>query len=352
MVGKSTSTSVNRERFLTLWRAIQSRLGLEQTFLVVQSVLAALAITPFGLWRLAHGDLAQAWIDLGLVLTMVALAVLGVFGRHLRVISLLFALVYTLGSAVVVYRVGPDALFWIFPAVVAVFFVVRAREAFVISLVGLCLNAALATRLTTGFETWTFVATNLLVCVFVYFFASRLRLDNNRLQAENTVDPLTRAGNRRLLDDMLAHAVNRTDRHPHSVLMLDIDFFKTVNDRFGHVTGDMCLARLSAEVVGLLGKDEGWFRYGGEEFVLLVPAAEAGAVALAERIRQHIAQAALIREASITVSIGVAVHREGETAHEWLRRADDALYEAKNTGRNRVCVSKIEARRTGLQSQV
>jgi diguanylate cyclase (GGDEF)-like protein len=323
---------------LVLWRAIQSRLGREQTFLVLQSVLAALAITPFGLWRLWRGNVAQAWFDLVLVGTLLLLAALGVFNRHLRLVSVLFALVYTVGSAVVVYRVGPAGLFWVFPAVVAVFFVVRAREAFVISLLGLALNTFLALRLTTPFETMTFVVTNLLVCVFVYIFSSRLRLDNYRLLAESTVDPLTRAGNRRLMDDTLAHLV--AEPHgPHAVLMLDIDFFKTVNDRFGHATGDLCLSRLSTEVMGLLRNGEKWFRYGGEEFVLLVPGDDAIAVALAERIRVHVAQAALVRETPITVSIGVASHWPGESVHAWLRRADDALYEAKNTGRNRVCVS-------------
>lgn len=338
--------------FFASWRQRYQGLLPEQSFVVLQSALAALAITPFGVWRLLRGEVVQGLFDLGLVLTLLGLALFGAALRHFRVISVLFALAYTLGCAVVVARVGPAALLWSFPATVAVYFVVRAREALAISLFGLCVNSWLVHRLNSVFETWTFVTTSLLVGVFVYIFSRRMRIDNYRLQTQSTVDPLTRAGNRRLLDDMLAQLVARGAREPQSVLMLDIDFFKDVNDRFGHAAGDLCLARLVSEVKSLLNAHEHVFRYGGEEFLILTPSDEVAALALAERVRAHIEQLALIRDARITVSIGVARWAAPETVHEWLRRADDALYEAKQTGRNRVCVNRKKEARSGTGCSV
>lgn len=322
------------------WSAAHARLVMEQAFLIQQSILAAVAVVPFGLWRLWRGDFAQGWFDLGLAALLGVLAVLGTRGQHVRVINLLFALTYTLGSAWVVHSVGPTGLFWAFPAAVAVFFVVRSREAVGINLFGLGLNCTLILDEADAFLIATFVSCQLLVSVFVWMFAHRLRLDNKRLQAENTIDPLTQAGNRRHLDDTLANIVQSASPGPYSLLMLDIDYFKSVNDQLGHAAGDLCLARLSAEVRALMAPGQQWFRYGGEEFLLLVPQGTEAAAAWAETLRSRIAAAPLMREGTITVSIGVATHAPGENVHQWLRRTDDALYEAKNTGRNRVCVSR------------
>jgi diguanylate cyclase (GGDEF)-like protein/PAS domain S-box-containing protein len=165
-----------------------------------------------------------------------------------------------------------------------------------------------------------------------------------RLQTMATTDALTGLANRRQLDDMLALELRRALREaqPLSVLLLDIDHFKTVNDLHGHQAGDAVLrdmGRLLAQFPQRAGDLAA--RFGGEEFVLVLQGADAAqAGAVAERVRRAVAQAALGRFAAgdTTVSIGVAstVALAAPDAEALLGQADSALYAAKRAGRNRV----------------
>lgn len=311
----------------------------EQALLVFQSTLAALAITPFGFWRLLRGDWGQGFFDFSLVLMLGGLAYLGLHGRRLRAISFVVASLYVLSSLLVAYQFGPLGHYWFFPAIVAGFFVVRSGEALWLAGLGLGAHVLLASRQGWGAEVATFGATSLLVCVFIHIFTTRLRQDNRRLYLDSTLDSLTGAGNRRLLDDVLAELPRGEDQEQMSLLMLDIDHFKTINDQYGHAIGDLCLNRLAHLVMSDLQPNQRLFRYGGEEFVVLVHAGAAEACHLAEQLRSAVEQTQLIREARITVSIGVATRAVHERVHAWMRRADDAMYEAKQRGRNQCCVA-------------
>ena len=309
----------------------------ERVLLIFQSVLAAVAITPFGLWRLWHGETAQGLFDVGLVCALMALAYLAREIPWQRPISRAVAVIYVAASLVVTHAFGPLGQLWFFPAMVAAFFVLRSGEAFAVSLVGILLQLSMATAQDAwNARTSTFAATSLLVCFFIYAFSTRLRQDNNRLYTDSTIDSLTGAGNRRLLDDTLAGLRPATANAPTTLLMFDIDHFKTVNDRFGHATGDLCLQRLADRVRQRLGPSGKFYRYGGEEFVALLDMPANAAVALADTLREDIAASTLIRDGQITVSIGVAVRKPDEPVRDWVRRADDAMYAAKGAGRNRV----------------
>jgi diguanylate cyclase (GGDEF)-like protein len=153
-------------------------------------------------------------------------------------------------------------------------------------------------------------------------------------------DPLTGIGNRRRLDQALEAEINRTERSGQKLcaLMADIDFFKKINDNYGHETGDVVLRAFA----GLLRKQtrptDILARYGGEEFVILMANCDlASAVALAERIRSTVAATGIEPlSAPITASFGVAELQKGETGDSLINRADEALYKAKQSGRNRV----------------
>lgn len=311
----------------------------DQALLVFQSTLAALAISPFGIWRLSRGDWGQGVFDLALVLALLVLAYLGLKEQRLRSIGLVVASLYVLASLFVAYQFGPLGHYWFFPAIVAGFFVVRAGEALWLAFFGLVAHVLLASRQGWGAELGTFTATSLLVCVFINLFATRLRQDNRRLYRDSTLDSLTGSGNRRLLDDVLAELPQGPDAVEMSLLLLDIDHFKNVNDQFGHAIGDLCLNRLAHLLMTNLQPEQKLFRYGGEEFVVLTPGNAMDAHALAERLRTDVEDTQLIREAKITMSIGIATRRLHENAHDWMRRADDAMYEAKKLGRNRCCTA-------------
>lgn len=163
----------------------------------------------------------------------------------------------------------------------------------------------------------------------------------NRLR-QSGYDELTRAYNRRRVLDILAHEKIRCDRGagPFSVCLVDIDLFKNVNDRFGHRAGDLALQTFVKIAQGELRAIDFIGRYGGDEFLMaLIQTPLAGARECAERVRKQMELADCpdrSEDCRVTVSIGVAQYRPGELLDETLHRADEALYRAKMTGRNRV----------------
>ena len=168
---------------------------------------------------------------------------------------------------------------------------------------------------------------------------------NSRLRESNRRDVLTGMFNRRhfreVFEQMLHHSAET--RQPISLLLIDLDHFKQVNDDFGHLAGDECLRTLARTLADCLAPESAvTARFGGEEFVVVLPGVSAARVlAIAERVRQHISALPVRyggKEITITASIGVFNVPTGSAIHvdEALHQADDALYAAKNAGRNRV----------------
>ena len=180
----------------------------------------------------------------------------------------------------------------------------------------------------------------------------RLRQEVARARQESLADGLTGLTNRRGFDQALTDCLTAKDDSGHGpcLLITDIDHFKHINDSYGHLFGDKVL-RAIAQVVkdSVKGRDTA-ARYGGEEFAILLPDTPIeGAQTLAEQIRTKVERCRIKRSGSenaidaITISIGVTVHRAGEAAHDFIARADSALYHAKNQGRNRVAVAPAAA---------
>lgn len=158
------------------------------------------------------------------------------------------------------------------------------------------------------------------------------------------LDPLTLVGNRAALDIALHRELQLAERHHQdlSLLMIDVDHFKHINDKYGHVRGDQVLKDIATVIQSVCRSSDVTFRYGGEEFVVILGKTNAkGARIIAERIRNQIANCHLEHNGdrlSVTVSIGVATHirDQKDTVKELFERADNALYKAKGEGRNRV----------------
>lgn len=161
---------------------------------------------------------------------------------------------------------------------------------------------------------------------------------------EAHTDPLTGVANRRAFDKFIVEKISQTieEKTSLSCLILDIDFFKRVNDEFGHLVGDSVLRYLAKTLKNMTKGEDLVSRFGGEEFIVVLPHTECrDAYALAQKIRSRIEQAKFnIRDKEkllkFTVSIGVATMQKGEPIDNFLERADKALYMAKSTGRNRV----------------
>lgn len=161
-------------------------------------------------------------------------------------------------------------------------------------------------------------------------------LDVARLSRLAITDPLTSALNRRALDQLLPQAEGERVL-PICAVAIDLDRFKSVNDRFGHGAGDLALRAVVRLMTSVLRQSDRVVRLGGEEFLLVLPGVDrAGAQAIAERVRAAVAAADILPDARLTISAGVAEQAPGEDRDSLLARADKALYQAKSKGRDRV----------------
>ncbi|CAN5565403.1 hypothetical protein BH23CHL10_BH23CHL10_06350 [soil metagenome] len=175
----------------------------------------------------------------------------------------------------------------------------------------------------------------------------RLDRERGRLDRETRLDALTGLANRRAFDSRLSHEVDRTTGGgTFAVVMIDIDRFKSINDRLGHATGDTVLRWLGERLGAAARRGDFVARYGGEEFVAILPdAAPSDAAAWAERLR-HVIRAAPPPglEVSVTASLGVAGWSDGDTGRAVVDRADRGLYLAKGGGRDRVVLVEHDGR--------
>jgi diguanylate cyclase (GGDEF)-like protein len=170
-------------------------------------------------------------------------------------------------------------------------------------------------------------------------------------------DHLTKSFNRHYIMDSLAREKGRTDRsnNPFSICIFDLDHFKLLNDDYGHLVGDRILRGFAQRVRGELRTMDAvnrsehrrsFGRFGGEEFIAILPATNLeGAARAAERIRKSVHDRVFDDTYKVTVSVGVAEYKRGEAISQLLKRADQALYQAKDNGRDRVCVSELKKAR-------
>lgn len=314
----------------------------EEIIVMLLCALSIPSILPFGLYRLWQGNWLSAAVDLALVTAMSAvIAHVWRTGRH-KAASLGVTLFYTVGMLATVYLRGVALVYWVYPTMIAAYFMLRPALALAINSFSLL---ALVTILVVQLEVvnlMTIVVTIGLVNLFAYIFASRTRLQNKELHTAAELDFLTGVGNRRALDRRLAEYAQERRPQPEScLLLLDLDHFKQVNDRFGHAAGDKVLVRLAELMRRHTRSTDRIFRYGGEEFAVIASGAGLSAAAsLAEGLRAAVASATLLEGYPITISIGVSYMDKGAAPADWLARADKMLYAAKQGGRNMVKVAE------------
>jgi diguanylate cyclase (GGDEF)-like protein len=171
-----------------------------------------------------------------------------------------------------------------------------------------------------------------------------LRESENRYRALSIVDDLTQLYNSRHFYFQLKIELDRSNRYeqPLTLLLLDLDNFKAFNDAYGHVEGDQVLLRLGQVVKRCLRETDFAFRYGGEEFTILLPmTTSADGAVTAERIRAELKKETFIpvsgEEVHMTVSIGLAQYKSHEDMKAFVHRADQLMYQGKKNGKDRVC---------------
>ena len=313
---------------------------------------AFLGITPFAVMRFLQGNLIAGIVD---VLILICIAsgmfyawITGAPQRSRFVLAFVICC-----GAIAAGVAGKAGFFWLYPCLMASFFLVRSRGAVLVNLVAI---ASAMIIQNDGFQSsvhmWSFFATTVMTSVCAYVFAFRNDHHREKLELLATIDPLTGVKNRRSMDAglnlALADAV-RTGRS-YAVVMMDIDHFKKINDEYGHSVGDEVLLSLVALIQQRIRKTDQLFRYGGEEFVLLLSGVDGNSLRLTVNNFQQILRKNLrCRGVAITASFGAALLRRDESVENWVARADAAMYEAKETGRDRIVFSEnMPAADTGL----
>lgn len=168
---------------------------------------------------------------------------------------------------------------------------------------------------------------------------NELKKLNKELQKLSVLDTLTGLYNRRKFNEILLYEMNRYERTKQSfgIILLDIDFFKKVNDTYGHLVGDEVLIKIAILLKNSVRKMDKVIRWGGEEFLITCPETNLkGILHLAESIRNLVEQYKFRTAKKLTISLGIAVVQEDDTLDSIVNRADKYLYKAKESGRNRV----------------
>ncbi len=304
---------------------------------IIFSAAGAIGILPFMVLRYLRGEWTAALVDTAMILGLFALGYYVHKTRRVAVASIAIACICVIGVLSTVYIIGPNQVFWAYPALMAIFYLVRPRIA--IALVTIS-TVGLIPCLMGNFDTLT-MATVLITMVVMSSFAFGFSLLSNRQRLQlvqlATKDPLTGAGNRRHLENKLKEVINahRRSGTTASMLILDLDHFKKVNDVHGHRVGDQILVRIT-EIVNLrIRVTDSLYRIGGEEFVVVLEGQDLERAGhLAEQLRTLVLANELVPDQPVTISLGVAELRTDESEDDWMHRADEALYRAKRAGRN------------------
>ncbi len=296
-------------------------------------------ITPFAVVNFVNGQILLGVSVLGVVGTFVVDGIAIHFKKR-PPIPFTFLLIPTALAIGMSLKEDPiHGALWCYPGVLLCYFVLARRVAIVSSLVLLaCAAPMVLMSLGTDIAS-RFVVSLALTIVVIFIITDVIRDLQEELLAQAITDPLTGAYNRRQMEFALDEALERHQRTaaPASVLLIDIDYFKKVNDELGHDAGDRVLKALVLLIKNRSRKLDRLFRMGGEEFLLLLPdTPDNAAMVQAENLRARIAESSLLKNRQVTVSIGVAACTRDSKQESWVKAADEALYKAKETGRNRV----------------
>ncbi len=255
--------------------------------------------------------------------------------------EILFILV-TLASVIGFQTLGVNITFWCYPVPLFFLFAVEWRKAKLLVPAWLIFIAMCSYLYLPSGNALRVVVTLAITSIIGWLFVALIRQLQDELSQLASHDPMTGALNRGQVLPGLEIARERAARGQEvsSIVMVDIDHFKSVNDTFGHQAGDRIIIQVVETFQKRLRKIDKVFRYGGEEFLLLLSSASAKeGLEVCEQLRVRIEGSIQIGERTITASFGLAEVVAAETIEEWIARADEALYMAKETGRNRVCLA-------------
>ncbi|MGY4517464.1 GGDEF domain-containing protein [Lysobacter sp. HA18] len=317
------------------------RTDFQFTVLVLFCLVGLIGIAPFVAYRFVRVETQVAMVDSAIVAALFGTLVYAWRGGNVARASLFVVGMTSFACIIVARMVGLSGAFWSCPVLVSNFLLVRRGYGLAASIVLIAVIVIDGSAFATMLDRLMYLSSASVACMLAYVFARRTELQRAQLETLASRDPLTGVANRRAMDRELHIAAEAFRRHrtPVGLLVMDLDHFKRVNDEFGHDAGDDVLVSF-ARVVQARGRaGDRLFRYGGEEFVLMLPGTDVETLQqLADALRADVSSRVRAGDRAITVSVGGAVLHPGEDNAHWLARADAAMYEAKHQGRDRVVV--------------
>jgi len=317
----------------------------KEKIVLIGSMTGVIGFIPFTIFRYVNGDHLLAFLESCLAISML---VIHIYVRRSRKVDVAAVVMSTMFLSVIVAAVhikGHELIYWVYPAMLAIFCITSARTASMLNLMSLLLLFPALYPALTMHEIIIIYATLTLLSVFSYTFTLVSYQHRQELSKLAARDALTGAWNRRALDDALMQIISRYQRSPTetSLIIMDLDHFKSINDNYGHGVGDQILKKVAELINSSVRISDQLYRYGGEEFILIAENTDLDeAAVVAENIRSTIEKADLLENQKVTISLGVAELAQAPNALDWVALADAALYQAKNEGRNRYCLAQTQ----------
>lgn len=327
-----------------------SQLGI----IVLLGLTTASTLAIFAVYRAWHGQWAAAAIDFGIVVLICVPVLYAMRTGNTAGPGAFLCAANSLSCAVACYVIGAASLPWVYLVLMTNFFIAGSRQALAFNLLLSSALLFIPHMFGAPVDRMSAAAAAGLVTLFAYLSALRVSSDHQVLEELASSDALTGLPNRRMMERALEEAMilQRIGKRSHGLLIADIDHFKEVNDSYGHAAGDAAIADLGAILKFEMRKHDRVFRFGGEEFVMLLDVdTPEDLQAAGERLRQAVRNGLRGPAGRITVSLGGAMAGEEERWQEWFSLADEALYRAKNNGRDSSVIAGLPVPADEQQSQ-
>lgn len=317
------------------------RHNFQLSIITLMGFFGVLSITPYAIYRAYNTNYIVAIADTIAIISIIIAVIYAWRTNNTTKPGLYLSIIFSTIATIVTINLGINGFFWIYPLILFNFFIVSPRTAFAVMLTVLaCLviyNALKPyTVFSNDYQMVSFLVTCLLSSTLSFIFAYRTQHQRTKLEQLAAHDPLTGAYNRRVMSEELRKATrDRRSEHLYSLLIMDLDHFKHINDTFGHSVGDQVLIDFVRIMKSMMRENDILFRHGGEEFALLLPGTNLeGLITVADAIQKTIFSKLTSPAGPVSISSGGAVLSDGEHWEEWINRADKQLYIAKKTGRN------------------
>ena len=312
------------------------RADIRLAILTLYCLCAISLITPFAIYRLYEGRILLGVAELIVVGAFAVLTLIAWRSGKSQLAADLTASAASIGTVSLVILMDISNL-WTFSTLVGNFLMARRWLAVVASIIVVLSIGLQPAAFPVLADRLTFLAVASMVSLLGLIYATRVNHRHGQLSDMLSRDALTGALNRRALDHDLRTITMGPATREHSLIILDLDAFKQLNDNHGHDAGDQVLVDLARIVHSSIREKDRFYRFGGDEFVLLLPhTGLAGAHRAVEKLREALLHQLKGPSGTIGASMGLAQGQPGETPEQWMKHADDALLAAKRAGKNRV----------------